>query len=43
MLGKVFLDFKEQFKIVRSLMMRIEEDCIKIKIIVNFLEDNVLK
>lgn len=41
--GKALPDFKEQFKTVRSLMTRIEEDCTQIKIIVNFLEDNVLK
>lgn len=37
---KALPDFKEQFKTVRSLMTRIEEDCTQIKIIVNFPEDN---
>lgn len=41
--GKALSDFKEQFKIVKSLMTRIEEDCTQIKVTVNFLEDNVLK
>lgn len=41
--GKAVPDFEEQFKIIRSLMTRIEEDYAQFKIIVNFLEDNMLK
>lgn len=34
--GKALPDFKEQLKTVRSLMTRIEEDCILIKILLTF-------
>jgi hypothetical protein len=36
--GQAVPDFE-----VRSLMTRIEDDCAQVKIIVNYLEDNVLK
>ncbi|XP_056003968.1 uncharacterized protein LOC130049845 [Ostrea edulis] len=36
-------EFKEQFDLIRSLMTRVEQDCVQIKIILNFLGDNMEK
>ena len=36
-------EFKEQFDLIRSLMTRIEQDYAQIKIILNFLADNMEK
>ncbi|XP_056002203.1 uncharacterized protein LOC130049099 [Ostrea edulis] len=43
-LGQVTVsDFKEQFEIVQSLMTRVENDCAQMKIIMNFIEDTLIK
>ena len=36
-------EFKEQFDLIRSLVTRVEQDCVQIKIILNFLGDNMEK
>ena len=37
-------EFKEQFDLIRSLVTRVEQDCVqKKKIILNFLGDNMEK
>ncbi|XP_078330688.1 uncharacterized protein LOC144624660 [Crassostrea virginica] len=36
-------EFKEQFDLIRSLVTRVEQDCVQKKIILNFLGDNTEK